>query len=123
MKKIVSFPNTGFKKLVFMFVSIFLFSIACTKENSVEVHPHTGPYSIFTNQLPANQTLNDSTYTGIELGVKFQSAIAGTAEGIRFYKSSGNIGTHSAQLYSADGTLLASSHLLVKRTVDGRVYF
>jgi hypothetical protein len=108
MKKIVSLPNTGFKKLVFMLVCIFLIGISCTKERSVEGHPHTGPYSIFTNQLPASQTVNDSTGTGIEVGVKFQSTTAGTAEGIRFYKSSGNIGTHSAQLYSADGTLMAS---------------
>src|SRR5690348_16563444 len=42
----------------------------------------------------------------IEVGVKFQSEVAGDVTGIRFYKSTTNTGTHVGNLWSADGTLL-----------------
>jgi WD40 repeat protein len=44
----------------------------------------------------------------VELGVKFQSDVAGTITGIRFYKAAGNTGTHVGNLWSSTGTLLAS---------------
>jgi Domain of unknown function (DUF4082)/Bacterial Ig-like domain len=45
----------------------------------------------------------------VELGVKFQSSVAGFITGITFYKSANNTGTHVANLWSADGTLLATA--------------
>ncbi len=84
-------------------------AISCTKEYSLEgVPPAETGISIFNSQIPAGIRGNDST-GGIELGVKFQSAIPGEITGIKFYKTSGDIGTHIAQLYSSGGTLLASS--------------
>jgi O-glycosyl hydrolase len=47
--------------------------------------------------------------SSVELGVKFQSDVAGTITGIRFYKASTNTGTHVAHLWSSTGTLLASA--------------
>ncbi len=44
-----------------------------------------------------------------ELGVKFRSDIAGYITGVRFYKGSGNTGTHVGHLWAADGTQLASA--------------
>lgn len=101
---------TTTKKLVFT-PFIFLLGISCEKEVSTEGPPLPGSVSIFTNQIPDNITGNDST-GGIELGLKFRSTVACYADGIRFYKASGNIGTHIAQLYSSDGTLLASQPFL-----------
>ena len=43
----------------------------------------------------------------IELGVKFTAEHDGFINGVRFYKQSGNTGTHTGQLWSTDGTLLA----------------
>ncbi len=43
----------------------------------------------------------------LELGVKFQSDLAGTITGIRFYQGTGNNGPHTASLWTAGGTLLA----------------
>jgi len=43
----------------------------------------------------------------LELGVKFQSDLAGTVTGIRFYQGTGNNGPHTASLWTAGGTLLA----------------
>ncbi|MCW5554738.1 MAG: DUF4082 domain-containing protein [Verrucomicrobiae bacterium] len=46
--------------------------------------------------------------TGGEVGLKFQSAIAGQIVGLRFHKGPGNSGTHSGRLWSAAGSLLSS---------------
>jgi hypothetical protein len=45
---------------------------------------------------------------GIEIGVKFRTTQAGTITKIRFYKGSGNTGTHVGSLWSRTGTKLAS---------------
>ena len=45
----------------------------------------------------------------IEVGVKFTSDVAGTVNGIRFYKASTNTGTHIGNLWTASGQLLASA--------------
>jgi len=44
----------------------------------------------------------------VELGIKFQSDVAGTVTGVRFYKSTANGGTHVGNLWTANGTLMAS---------------
>lgn len=108
MKTKIGLLDTTFLKVVFTLLSIFLIGISCKKEGSAVSTPHTGSLSIFTKQVPTSQTFNDNT-DGIELGVKFQTTVDGNATGIRFYKTSGNIGTHTAQLYATDGTLLASN--------------
>jgi hypothetical protein len=49
----------------------------------------------------------DPDNTAIEVGVKFRSDVSGSITGIRFYKSTINIGTHVATLWSNSGTQLA----------------
>ena len=49
--------------------------------------------------------LNDGA---VELGVKFQSAVAGKITGIRFYKTIQITGSHTGSLWSSTGTLLAT---------------
>jgi len=44
----------------------------------------------------------------VTLGVKFRSDVAGVVTGVRFYKGSGNTGTHVGSLWSAWGSLLAT---------------
>jgi hypothetical protein len=116
MKKIIGLPNTTAKKLAFTLLWIFILSISCKKEQSAantstippqQTPPTTDSFSIFTNQRPTGFTANDKM-GGIEVGLKFRSTIAGYADGIKFYKTPGDSGTHSAQLYSRSGTLLAS---------------
>jgi hypothetical protein len=96
---------------------LFLFGISCTKEYSVEGVALSGPVSVFTTQVPTEQTLNDGT-GGIELGMRFRSTVAGFIKGIRFYKTPGNTGTHTGQLYSFEGVLLASE-VFVNETDSG----
>ncbi|HEY0277463.1 MAG TPA: DUF4082 domain-containing protein [Solirubrobacterales bacterium] len=45
----------------------------------------------------------------VNLGVKFQSDVAGQITGIRFYKSTANTGTHVGELWTAGGELLAQA--------------
>ena len=116
MKKIIGLPNTTAKKLAVTLLWIFILIISCKKEQSTTASSTTPPqqtpstedsFSIFTNQRPTGLTENDQK-GGIEVGVKFQSTVAGYADGIKFYKATGDSGTLSAQLYSRTGTLLAS---------------
>lgn len=45
----------------------------------------------------------------VELGVKFTSDVNGYITGVRFYKGSGNTGTHVGNLWSSAGALLATA--------------
>jgi hypothetical protein len=67
----------------------------------------TGTNSIWgSNSVPGNVAEADSS--AVEVGVKFQSDVAGTVTGIRFYKSTQNTGTHVGHLWSSNGTLLGT---------------
>ena len=55
---------------------------------------------------PSNPNVNDTN--AVELGVKFKSSVGGQISGIRFYKGSGNGGTHVGNLWTLGGTKLAS---------------
>jgi hypothetical protein len=62
--------------------------------------------TIFQNTAPGVGTSNDGT-GAIETGVKFRSAVNGFVTAIRFYKTAGNTGTHTAQLFDNTGALLS----------------
>jgi hypothetical protein len=65
------------------------------------------PCSIWTaNATPGSPSINDSA--SVNLGLKFKSDVAGTVTGVRFYKGSGNTGTHAGALWTTGGTLLGS---------------
>src|SRR5262249_33431901 len=44
----------------------------------------------------------------VELGMRFQSSVAGYITAIRFYKSASNTGNHTGSIWSADGTWLGT---------------
>jgi methionine-rich copper-binding protein CopC len=60
-----------------------------------------------SSATPAVASANDSNAQ--ELGVKFTSDTAGYITGLRFYKGSGNTGTHVGHLWTSTGTLLATA--------------
>jgi hypothetical protein len=57
----------------------------------------------------APSTVDSGDSNGVELGMKFKTDFGGTVTGARFYKSAANIGTHTASLWTAGGTLLATA--------------
>jgi hypothetical protein len=56
---------------------------------------------------PATTDVTDDT-NSVELGARFTSAVTGWVTGVTFYKGTGNTGTHTGSLWSADGTQLAT---------------
>ena len=116
MEKIVGLLNATKKKAGITLLCVFLLGISCKKETSSNTPPPPPPpvldsVSIFGNQKPAGITENDSTtggIFGIELGVKFRSTVNANVVAVKFYKTTGNSGAHTAQLYTGTGTLLAS---------------
>lgn len=80
----------------------------------------TCPCTIFQpSDVPDIAVANDNTAeVGIENGVKFKSSENGFITGIRFYKGAGNTGTHTGQLWSLTGTLLAQA-IFVNESASG----
>jgi hypothetical protein len=65
------------------------------------------PCTLYPDTVPAGiQSFDDGV--PLTLGVRFASDSAGKVTGIRFYKESGNVGTHTGALYTAGGQQLAS---------------
>jgi hypothetical protein len=61
--------------------------------------------TLFGTRVPA--TAADPDAASVELGMRFRSSTAGTVSGVRFYKSWRNTGTHTGNLWSTTGQLLA----------------
>jgi hypothetical protein len=57
--------------------------------------------------VPVNPSINDPS--PIELGVKFRTGVDGFITGVRFYKGANNTGTHIGNLWTSNGTLLATA--------------
>lgn len=51
--------------------------------------------------------INTNESTPVELGLKFNSSVAGVVQGVRFYKSTINTGTHVGRLWDMNGNELA----------------
>jgi hypothetical protein len=70
--------------------------------------PPTCPCSGWSaSATPTNPSVADPN--AAELGVKFRTDVGGFITGIRFYKGSGNNGTHIGNLWSSTGQRLASA--------------
>ncbi|MGR9376228.1 DUF4082 domain-containing protein [Rhizobium leguminosarum] len=88
-----------------------------------------GNVSLTVNQGPAGETLFTSSEgpTGasfnegqsLELGMRFSASSGGMVTGIRFYKASGDTGSHTGSLWTADGTLVATVTFAGSGSVSG----
>jgi methionine-rich copper-binding protein CopC len=79
--------------------------------------PGACPCSIFaSSSVPTNPASTDTS--AVEVGVKFRADINGQITGIRFYKGTGNTGTHVGNLWTSTGTLLATATFTAE-TADG----
>src|SRR5664280_959812 len=68
----------------------------------------TCPCSLFTPTAAPRVPASTDT-KAVELGVRFRADTNGFIRGIRFYKGSGNTGTHLGRLWTSSGTRLASA--------------
>ena len=65
------------------------------------------PCSVFgASHVPLVASATDPN--SAELGMRFESTVPGWVDGVRFYKGSGNGGTHTGSLWTNSGTLLAT---------------
>jgi hypothetical protein len=65
-----------------------------------------GRNTLFGERVPDATSTDDST--PLELGVKFTTEVEGFVTAVRFYKGTGNTGTHTGSLWSQSGTRLAT---------------
>ena len=66
-----------------------------------------GDVTIFGTTVPATPAAADDS--AVELGVAFTPRVNGSVVGIRFYKGSGNTGTHTGSLWNSSGSRLATA--------------
>ena len=66
------------------------------------------PCAIWPDVAPSGVSDATDFNTGVELGLKFTPTNGGTITGIRFYKTPDNTSTHTGELWSSTGTLLAT---------------
>jgi Domain of unknown function (DUF4082)/Bacterial Ig domain len=71
--------------------------------------PQSCPCNTLWQPSTAPTVVDVADNRSIEVGVKFRSDSSGSITGIRFYKSTANIGTHIGNLWSSTGTLLATA--------------
>jgi hypothetical protein len=64
------------------------------------------PCSVYGSTTPATPAVTDATAS--ELGLQFTTSTAGFVTGVRFYKGTGNTGTHVGSLWTSAGQRLAS---------------
>ncbi len=76
------------------------------------------PCSIFGLAQAPTQSA-DSDTNAVSLGVKFQSDVSGFVTGIRFYKPSGDTGTHTGSLWNAAGTTRLATVTFSGETASG----
>ncbi len=69
----------------------------------------SGPYRVFGQQVPAVPDSQDGG--AYELGMKITPSVDGFITGVRFYKSTGNTGTHVGSLWNSAGQRLATRYL------------
>ena len=73
------------------------------------------PVSLWTPQAVPNTPAAPTTQAA-QLGLSFIPNVAGYVTGLRFYKSSSNLGQHIGYLWSSTGTLLASVSFIDEST-------
>lgn len=78
--------------------------VGCVSVGSVSAA--ATPENLFGATVPAVKA--DPDTNAVELGVQFRPAVDGTVSGVRFYKGTGNTGTHSGSVWSSSGTRLAT---------------
>ena len=74
--------------------------------------PVSAQQTLFTTQAPELTNACDGSEpacTSYELGMKFQSSVNGQISAIRFFKATGETGSHVGTIWSSNGTPLAST--------------
>jgi methionine-rich copper-binding protein CopC len=83
------------------------YNLSTPVSRTITVNPRACPCSIWpSTAVPGTPSANDNSV--LELGVKFRADSSGYISGIKFYKGTGNTGTHTGSLWSTAGVRLAT---------------
>ena len=109
---VISTPTAATTTVTGLIQGTYIFQLSVNSgvsvsQTTINVVPAVTTTTIFTTQTPTGTTENDGQ--ALELGVKFRTTVAGYITGVRFYKTTGNAGTHTGELYSSTGTRLAQA--------------
>ena len=88
--------------------SVTLSSSNVTGVNFTYTNAAAAGETIFTTQTPVLTSASDGANVNYELGTVFTSDVAGQITSIRFWKATGETGTHTGHIWSSTGTQLAS---------------
>ena len=111
-----SFPRQSYNSTNYWIDVVFVTSTSTsttvpsptTTTTTTPPGPATCPCTVWpSSAVPANPSVPDGS--AVELGMKFRTDAAGFITGVRFYKGSGNTGSHVGNLWTAGGVLLASA--------------
>jgi hypothetical protein len=80
-------------------------------------YPLSGPATLFGQRTPKVPAVGDDNGS-VTLGVRFTPQNNGTVTGIRFYKGTGNTGTHTGTLWSSSGSVLRTG-TFINETATG----
>jgi hypothetical protein len=83
-------------------------ALAVSASSSFTTAAVTTNFSLFSGSTTPT-TIDSGDAQAIEVGVKFSSDVDGFLTGVRYYKSAANTGTHTANLWTAAGQLLATT--------------
>nr|WP_281005309.1 DUF4082 domain-containing protein [Mesorhizobium sp. DCY119] len=84
--------------------------LAASETFNITTQAAPATYSLFSaSSTPAQTNLNDGQQ--LEVGVKFQSNVAGDVTGIKFYRSANDNGQNVVDLWTTTGTKLATATL------------
>jgi hypothetical protein len=81
-------------------------SAAMTWQFTTTAGSQACPCTLFGTAEPVNPDTGDTS--SIELGVRFTPGVDGVVTGVKFFKSEGNVGTHTGTLWSPTGVALAT---------------
>ena len=84
-------------------------TVTVTVNNQVVIPPVTTSASLWNDTATPTVLAATEDSAAVELGVKFRASAAATVTGAKFFKGTGNTGTHTASLWSSDGTRLATA--------------
>ena len=76
------------------------------------------PFLPVHNLVQPSGSVFNNDGSALSLGTKFSTNTNGFITALRFYKASGNTGTHTGQLYTASGTLLTQA-VFTSETASG----
>lgn len=79
-----------------------------SKQLTITVAPASAIRTIWLSTAVPS-TIDVGPDSSVELGVRFKSDVNGWINGVRFYKASTNTGTHVANLWTNNGSLLATA--------------